>query len=227
MRTGLARRVCYSLLLFLLGAVTGRMLIPAPGTLEPVLAEEATLTCPSTGKPLAPDWQYCPWHGEPVEAIRRGWVNVPSKNRTPKQAVVAFYEGLARQDGRELSAVLDVESIFTSLVAEGLAKQEKLPEGLREEIQKRIVAPAAGLLRFSLLDFATSPEIRQYFRVPEEVNADLLVKLYYEEIDGSTAVVGPSRYLRERGARSLLLRQDPADGTWRITEFPLRVAAAQ
>jgi hypothetical protein len=203
------------------------MLIPAPGITQPVLAEEAALTCPYTGWPLAPDWQYCPWHGEPVEAIRRGWVNVPSKNRTPKQAVEAFYNGLARRDGRELSAVLDVESIFTSLVAEGLAKQEKLPEGLREEIQKRIVTPAARPLQFYLLDFVTSPEIRQYFRVPEEVDANLLLKLYYEEIDGTTAIVGPNRYLREHGARSLLLRQNPADGTWRITEFPLRVAAPQ
>lgn len=139
---------------------------------------------------------------------------------------MTFYEALSEQDGRKLSSVLDVDSIFTSLIAEALAKQENLPERFREGVHDRLVRPSARLLRYYLLDFVTSPEVRAYFRVPAEVTPEILSKLYYEEVNGSTAIVGPSRVLRERGARSILLQKDLEDGSWRITEFPLRVAGS-
>ena len=218
------RQVLLLLVVFLLGAAVGGLV--RPGGSQPLLAEEEKLVCPLDGHELEVGWLYCPWDGIPVEAIRRGWVKVASHSYTPKEAVVAFYEALRKQDGPELSAVLDVESIFTHLIVEALATQEDLPEELQEEIQERIVKPSARLLRYYLLDFVTSPVVRKYFRVPLEVNSELLGKLFYEEVDASTAIVGPSRLLRERGARSILLRRDAEDGSWRIAEFPLEVAGS-
>jgi len=208
------------LMVFLLGALTGWTFARAPGVTQPVFAEETKLKCPCTGEPLEFHWKYCPLCGTPVEAIRRGWVKVPSQNYTPKQAVVAFYEAFRRQDGRELSAVLDVESIFTGLIGEGLARQERLPEGLQKEIRERVVRPSAKVLRYYLLDFVTSPAVREHFHIPEEASAELLEKLYYEEVSASEAIVAPSRLLREQGARAIRLRRDEEDGSWRIVEFP-------
>ncbi len=210
------------LMVFLLGALTGWTFARAPGVTQPVFAEETKLKCRCTDEPveLESDWEYCPLCGAPVDAIRRDLVGVPSQNYTPKQAVVAFYEGFRKQDARQLSAVLDVESIFTKLIGEGLARQERLPEGLQKEIRERVVKPSAKVLRYYLLDFVTSPAIREHFHIPEEASAELLEKLYYEEVSASEAIVAPSRLLRERGARAIRLRRDEEDGSWRIVEFP-------
>ena len=93
-------------------------------------------------------------------------------------------------------------------------------KGLQKEIRERVVKPSAKVLRYYLLDFVTSPAIREHFHIPEEASAELLEKLYYEEVSASEAIVAPSRLLRERGARAIRLRRDEEDGSWRIVEFP-------
>jgi len=171
--------------------------------------------CPINGKPFAPDWKFCPWHGTRIgaEVARR---DIPE--RTPKETVLAFFQAYQKGDRQGMADVLDLESILEDWLSESLGRWKGLPPELQELMSGGAAPQMAEALAPIVLDILASREMRETYRTSTEIIGKALAQYEVQE-EGDRARLNPrSLVMRDFASQRFYLRKK--DGHWVITRLP-------
>jgi len=180
-----------------------------PGTQQ---AGQPRDVCPVCGRKMAPDWRFCPYDGIELTAPEQ----LPE--RSPKEVLWCFFEGLRTGDKKLLAQSLALDLILEALIRNGIQQIDGLPSNLRILCARRLPGPAARAMVPAMLDVLASNEAR-LLQIPENgISIEELIAFYRVSFpDEKTAELSPTGDLPHAGNT---FRLKMINGIWRIVSFP-------
>jgi len=196
------KRVFFALSILLIAMLIGMNLVGAEGSLEH--------RCPTCGRVMEKDWNYCPYDGTKVVQVSE----IPKRN--PRQVVLAFYKAYAEKDTRTLAQCLDLEYILSNAISVAIDRIQELSPEVKATFKAKLVGPATRVLIPAVLDVLVSDAVAKEFPIPEEFSSKALEIFYTERIEGDIA-----RFIPLHGSpfdeEIVLTRRN---GRWFISKMP-------